>query len=115
MLKPNYKANMKPHDYNNIVPSQYTGKDTEAEASTELQNDADAMNFYHIAKKRLLQVNQWHQLAGLISAKFQLTDENGAEIDQEAQQGNYIRVDVPGPGSKEGNGYDWVLIEELRE
>jgi hypothetical protein len=50
-----------------------------------------------------------------MSAKFQLTDENGEEIDREAEQGNYIRVDVPGPGSKEGDGYDWVLIEELRE
>jgi hypothetical protein len=106
---------MKTKDYTNITPEHYTGKDTEAEASVELQNDADAVNFYHTAKKRLLQVNQWHQLAGLISAKFQLTDENGEEIDGEAQQGNYIRVDIPGPGSKEGDGYDWVLIEELKE
>jgi len=73
------------------------------------------MNFYHQAKKRLLRVNEWHQLAGLISAKFQLTDEKGEEIDGEAQQGYYIRVDVPGPGSKEGDGYDWVLIEEVSE
>ena len=56
---------MKPKDYNNIIPPQYTGKDIEAEASIELENDADAMNFYHIAKKRLLQVNKWHQVAGL--------------------------------------------------
>src|SRR3954454_1556696 len=106
---------MKTQDYTNIIPAHYTGKDTEAEASIELENDAAAMNFYHIAKTRLLRVNQWHQLAGLISAKFQLTDENGEEIDQEAQQGNYIRVDIPGPGSKEGDGYDWVLIEDLKE
>jgi len=106
---------MKLRDYANIIQEHHTGKDTEAEASTELENDADAMNFYHTAKKRLLQVNQWHQLAGLISAKFQLTDANGEEINSEAVQGNYIRIDIPGPGSKEGDGYDWVLIEELRE
>jgi hypothetical protein len=107
--------NMKHQDYNNIIPAQETGKDIEAEASVELANDADAINFYHTAKKRLLQVNQWHQIAGLISAKFQLTDENGEEINREAEQDNYIRVDIPGPGSKEGDGYDWALIEELRE
>src|SRR4051794_40034087 len=109
------KKIMKPKDHTNIILPQHTGKDIEAEAFIELENDADAINFYATAKKRLLQVNQWHQLAGLISAKFQLTDENGEEIDGEAQQGNYIRVDIPGPGSKEGDGYDWVLIEELKE
>ena len=106
---------MKHIDHTNIIPPQHTGKDIEAEASVEFETDADAINFYHTAKKRLLCVNEWHQLAGLISAKFQLTDENGEEIDREAQQGYYIRVDIPGPGSKEGDGYDWGLIEELNE
>jgi len=106
---------MKHKDHTNIIPPQHTGKDIEAEASVEFENDADAINFYYIAKKRLLLVNQWHHVAGLISSKFQLTDENGEEIDMEAHQGNYIRVDIPGPGSKEGDGYDWGIIEELNE
>jgi hypothetical protein len=106
---------MTPKDYTSIVPAQYTGKEIEAEASVALPNDNQAISFYNIAKKRLLQVNQWHQLTGWLSATFQLTDENGDAVDQEAQQGNYIRVDIPGPGSKEGDGYDWVIIEELKE
>ena len=106
---------MKSKDYTNIVPPQVTGKDVEADASIELDNDTAAIDFYEIAKKRLLEVNQWHELAGLISAKFQLTDENGNELHDEVQQGNYIRVDIPGPGSKEGDGYDWVFVEELSE
>jgi len=106
---------MKSKDYTNIVPPQVTGKDVEADASIELDNDTAAIDFYEIAKKRLLDVNQWHELAGLISAKFQLTDENGNELHDEVQQGNYIRVDIPGPGSKEGDGYDWVFVEELSE
>lgn len=106
---------MKSKDYTNIVPPQVTGKDVEADASIELDSDTAAIDFYQIAKKRLLDVNQWHKLAGLISAKFQLTDENGNELHNEVQQGNYIRVDIPGPGSKEGDGYDWVFVEELTE
>ena len=106
---------MKSKDYTNIVPPQVTGKDVEADASIELDNDTAAIDFYEIAKKRLLDVNQWHELAGLISAKFQLTDENGNELHDEVQQGNYIRVDIPGPGSKEGDGYDRVFVEELSE
>lgn len=106
---------MKPTDYTNIIPPQVTGKNIEAEAAVETDTDAAAIDFYNTAKKRLLQVNQWHQIAGLISAEFQLTDESGNEIDREAEKGNYIRVDIPGPGSKEGDGYDWGIIEELKE
>ena len=106
---------MKPKDYNNLIPPQHTGKEIEAEASVALAADAEATNLYQTAKQRLLQVNQWHQVAGLLSATFQLTDESGTAINKEAQQGNYIRVDVPGPGSKAGDGYDWGLIEEWKE
>ena len=106
---------MKPKDYNHIILPQHTGKEIEAEASVTLASNDDAILFYRIAKQRLLQVNKWHQVSGLLSAKFQLTDENGKEINDDAQQGNYIRVDIPGPGSQAGDGYDWGLIEELKE
>jgi hypothetical protein len=26
-----------------------------------------------------------------------------------------LRIDIPGPGSTSGNGYDWVVVEELKE
>ncbi len=106
---------MQPKDYTNIIPPQHTGKDIESEAAVELSEDSEAVSFYAIAKKRLLQVKQWHELAGWVSATFQLTDGQGNETDREVQKGDYLRIDVPGPGSKEGDGYDWAKVEELKE
>jgi len=106
---------MKTKDYTDIIPANYTGKEIEAEAATELKDDSEAKNFYAIAKERLLNVNQWHQLAGIISATFQLVDQNGKEVARPAVKGDFIKIDIPGPGSKEGHGYDWVYIEELKE
>ncbi len=102
-------------DFTGIVPTQHTGEEIEAEASVEFDEENEAKKFYLIAKERLLNVNNWHKLAGIISASFQLTDTSCKEIDRQVQKGDYLKIDIPGPGSKEGDGYDWVCIEELKE
>ncbi|MEO5906491.1 MAG: hypothetical protein ABIQ11_07185 [Saprospiraceae bacterium] len=102
-------------DITGILPDQYTGKSIEAQSSVELSNEQDARNFYHTVKARLLDINQWHQLAGVISAKFQLVDAQGEEVEREPQIGDYFKIDIPGPGSKDGDGYDWASIEAMNE
>ena len=42
-------------------------------------------------------------------------DEKGEEVTRDVRKGDYLRINIPGPGSKEGDGYDWVLVEELKE
>lgn len=106
---------MKNKDFTGIVPSQYTGKEIEADSLVELEDENEAKKFYNIAKEKLLQVNNWHNIAGFISAKFQVINANAQEVNRNAAKGDYIRIDIPGPGSKEGEGYDWVFIEELKE
>lgn len=106
---------MKQKDFAGIVPPHYTGKEIEAYASIELSSESEARNFYERVKNRLLNVNDWHKIAGMMSAEFQVMDKNGKEVSREAQKGDYLKIDIPGPGSKEGDGYDWVYIEELRE
>lgn len=97
------------------MPQQYTGNEIEADASVELMDENEAKIFYSLVKARLLDVNNWHQIAGVISAKFQVVDPGGEEVNRIAEKGDYLRIDIPGPGSKEGDGYDWVYIEELKE
>lgn len=106
---------MKHHDYTGIVPAQYTGRQIEAEASVELKNEIEATAYYDIVKGRLLNVNNWHNIAGIISAKFQLVNVSGEEVDRNVQKGDYVRIDIPGPGSSAGDGYDWVCVEDVKE
>ncbi len=106
---------MKHKDYLGIIPGLYTGKELEAEASVDFENDNDAKLFYDTAKRRLLNVNNWHKVAGIISAQFRVFDNNGNESVVDIQKDDYIRVDIPGPGTKDGDGYDWVHVEELKE
>ena len=108
-------AEMEQHDYISLVPKQYTGKEIEARDYVELEDENEAMSFYEIIKGRLLNVNNWHQLAGVISARFQLVDTEGNKVDRFPQIGDYLRIDIPGPGSKEGDGFDWARVEEINE
>lgn len=106
---------MKQRDYTGIVPPQFTGKEIEADATRELENETAARSFFEIAKKRLLDVNNWDKIAGAITAQFQVIDEKGKEVNREVKKGDYLRINIPGPGSKEGDGYDWVCVEEIKE
>ena len=106
---------MKHKDFTGIVPTQYTGEEIEADASVKLNDSNEASTFYEKTKDRLLNVNEWHIVAGGISATFNVLDRSGKEVKRAVQKGDYFKIDIPGPGSKEGEGYDWVQVEELKE
>ena len=106
---------MEQKDFTGIVPQQYTGKDLTVQASTEFHNDDEAGHFFNVAKERLLDVNNWHSIARGITAEFQVTDAAGNEVNRKVQKGDYLRIDIPGPGSRKGDGYDWVYVEEVKE
>ena len=96
-----------------IIPPQQTGKAIDAESSIELSGEMEARSFFAEVRNRLQNVNQWKDYAGSISATFQLVNQEGREIDRSAQKGDYFKIDIPGPGSTSGEGYDWVQIEEV--
>ncbi|HEX6848022.1 MAG TPA: hypothetical protein VF144_13650 [Chitinophagaceae bacterium] len=98
-----------------IVPPQYSGKEIRSEATIQLNSPSEAKTFFETAKQRLLDVNNWNKIAGAITAQFSVIDEKGNEVTRIVKQNDHLRVNIPGPGSKEGKGYDWVQVEELKE
>jgi len=106
---------MKQNDLIGIVPPQFKGQEIEVDAVQDLKTESEAQRLYDIAKKKLLNVNNWNRIAGAVTARFQIIDKKGNEVDREVQKGDYLRIDIPGPGTKEGGGFDWVLVEELNE
>lgn len=106
---------MKKKNYTGIVPGQHKGKKIDTEASVHFSSAEEAQSFFQQAKDRLLNVNQWHELAGKAMATFQLTDAQGNEVSRTVREGDHFRIDIPGPGSKSGDGYDWVLVESVEK
>ena len=98
-----------------LVPQQETGAQSNTEAVRSFETREAATDFFGKLKDRLLNVDNWHTLAGKATADFVLTDNSGEEVDRPVQQGDHFKIDIPGPGTATGEGYDWVQVESIEE
>lgn len=95
------------------IPHQDLGNKLDTEESVSASSAHEAQQIFRIAADRLLNVNCWGKISGPLSARFMLTDESGRVIKGPAQPGNHFKIDIPGPGPANGNGFDWVKVEAL--
>ena len=93
------------------VPAQYTGSEMDVIERRNCSTVEEAVTVFERACTRLLSVNEWGRYAGI--SAFQLIDPQGIRAERQAQLNDYIRIDIPGPGTQAGMGYDWVQIEEI--
>lgn len=96
-----------------LIPEQKEGKHNDLEHSVSLVDMEEAGDCFRRAKKRLLNPKIWHELGGIFSAEFVLVDSAGETPRRLAQVGDMYRIDLPGPGPKAGNGYDWVRVDAI--
>lgn len=95
------------------IPKQLQGQSSDIEERVDTSTTRQAHSTFVDASRRLLTINEWKDISGPTSATFHLTDENGNDIDRVAKPGDFIRIDIPGPGTATGKGYDWVRIESI--
>lgn len=98
-----------------LIPDQYSGGKTDNWFSIIADTEKGACLLFKTAVERLYDVTNWGRLCGISSAGFLLTDANGNEVDRAIQEGDHFRIDIPGPGTITGNGYDWVEVERIQE
>ena len=97
------------------LPAQEEGKEKNIESYLESASVDEAVQLFKAAKQRLLDVNNWDRICGKLSAVFQLTDAEGNQVKDKPAIGNFFKIDIPGPGTVAGKGYDWVRIEAVEE
>lgn len=95
------------------VPPQMEGAEKNIEHTVSAADENDARQLFVIARNRLMDVNHWHRYSEGVSSKFQVTDAMGREVNRTVEVNDYFKIDLPGPGSAEGKGYDWVHIEAI--
>lgn len=97
------------------VPAQESGSEMNAVHEAHFDTAEEANTFYRVAKARLLDVNNWDNVAKLPSSTFILCDPSGERTSRNVQLGDYLKIDIPGPGTSTGDGYDWVKVEFIDE
>jgi hypothetical protein len=95
------------------LPPQHIGRQTDFIHERKFDNVEAAHDAFQAAAGRLLSVSNWDIYAGSGSAKFTLCNNQGEAIDEMAEEGFFISVDMPAPGPNAGNGLEWVMIEEM--
>ncbi len=100
-------------DQDKPIPSQQVGEQSDVDASIELSTQRQAHSTFVEVCQRFLDVNQWSARSGQLSATFRLTDNTGAVLERPAHVGDFIRIDLPAPGSATGEGYDWVQVQSI--
>lgn len=98
-----------------LIPENTKGKPVDLDTSVSLPTREKAQDCFRRAYKRLLNPPVWHQLGGALSAEFVLVNDKGQELERLAEVGDYLRIDVPGPGGHSGRGFDWVVVEMIED
>ncbi|TLV03329.1 hypothetical protein [Dyadobacter luticola] len=104
---------MEEKNYTGTIPAQKEGDVINAQTVREMPDEQAAIVLYQEAKKRLLDVNNWNSDGARLLGNFQLTDQQGNDIASPAKKGFYFKIDLTGPGTEAGDGFDWVQVEAI--
>lgn len=98
-----------------LIPFQTEGKHNDLESKKEYPSAEEARAKFQKSAAKLFDVNGWQVYSHDKLSEFCVVDEKGQRQDRPVQKGDYLRIDLPGPGSSSGDGYDWVRVEQLVE
>ncbi|MDH6253832.1 hypothetical protein M2347_003559 [Chryseobacterium sp. H1D6B] len=97
------------------VPEQKKGGFHDTESQKDFNDSAIVFQKFAVLKKRFLAVHHWKEYCGEGFADFKLHDSSGNYVERIPEPGDFIRIDIPGPGNFEARGFDWVEIVEINE
>ena len=95
------------------VPDQKKGGFHDTESQQYFDNPLIAQQYFAKLKEKFFSVNEWKNFCNDTLADFKLFDLNGKPVNNIPKVGNFIRIDIPGPGNSESKGYDWVKITRI--
>ena len=95
------------------VPNHYKGAHFETENLRFFDDHTLVVQQFELLKDRFFTINYWKHYCVNLSADFKLFDANGSYVNRIPIEGDFIRIDIPGPGNPQTKGYDWVLIVKI--
>lgn len=96
-----------------FLPVQTTGKQVDLDYAVRADSPTAASAIFKKAKSLLLQPHLWQSLAGAATAGFALGTPNATSL--LLKEGDFVNIDIPGPGGKLGGGLDWTQVKAINE
>lgn len=97
------------------IPVQKQGGSSDTVSTIDFKSDAEARLHFEKVKKRFLDINSWELFAGKEKAEFSLRNNTGEILLEKPEIGNHVKIKIPGLKNPTGDGFDWVIIEDIVE
>ncbi|MCG2792600.1 MAG: hypothetical protein L6262_03505 [Weeksellaceae bacterium] len=97
------------------IPEHKKGSFHDTESRRIFENREETASNYDILKSRFFSVNEWPDYCGQAFADFKLFDADAHHLTRWPKANDLIRIDIPGPGNLQSNGYDWVKIINIAQ
>ncbi|PZU83240.1 MAG: hypothetical protein DI529_12985 [Chryseobacterium sp.] len=95
------------------VPEQVIGAYHDTEDQINFMMSEIVVRKFNVLKERFFSINDWKDYCGDLSSEFKLYDKSGSYVERKPRVGDFMRIDIPGPGDVKSNGYDWVEIVKI--
>ncbi len=102
-------------EFSAFIPKHTEGKQNDVSHTVTLPDQEEAAKCFVRAYKRLFNPRIWHQLAGVLSPEVTLHNSDGSKERDLADVNDLYRINIPGPGTNAGKGYDWVKVEAIEQ
>ncbi len=97
------------------IPAQEEGTQVDIAGSIKASDSNEAKILYLQARDRLFDIANWSNISKGLSAEFVLTDQYGSPKKGIPAVHDHFRIDIPGPGTSAGEGFDWVRVEMVED
>jgi hypothetical protein len=98
-----------------LIPHNKKGKENDLHAERTLPTVGEAKHIFLQACTRLLNPNIWKELAGNEKAVFNQADKTGVTLERPVREKDFIKINIPGPGTKTGKGFDWAQVARIED
>lgn len=99
-------------DVQHLLPVNIHGSESDAAASLSCQSETEASDRFKKLSEKLLQINNWNRYAKKNPTDFYLYNKEG-EKSARAQVNDLVKIKMPAPENKLGNGFDWVNVHKI--
>lgn len=97
-----------------LIPAQIMGNKSDNFYTVLCEDKNITKQTYLSACKKLFSINKWRKISNdILQTDFYLCDNEGNQLEREPRVSDYIKIDLLGPGSTTGGGFDWVQIEQV--
>lgn len=96
-----------------LIPIQSKGKENNLQSVKTLTSLDEANALFQLAYQRINNPLRWHHLTGIVVTRFLLPEDTSLNHEPLISEGNYLRIEIPGPGTATGNGFDWIKIDTV--